>query len=80
MISKETIEILESIISTYEILLGNGVNSDIPLEDDDIDAIRIAIADMKFLNFLVNVIPPNEMEKYREMYNCTNDKIIVDIC
>lgn len=33
-----------------------------------------AIADSNFLNFLVNVIPPNDMEKYREMYNCTNDK------
>ena len=73
MTNKETIESLESIIGTYEILLGNGVNSDI-LSDDDLDAIRIAIADMKFLNFLVNVIPPNEMEKYREMYNCTNDR------
>lgn len=73
MTNKETIESLESIIGTYEILLGNGVNSDI-LSDDDLDAIKIAIADMKFLNFLVNVIPPNEMEKYREMYNCKNDK------
>lgn len=27
-----------------------------------------------FLNFLYQVIPPNEMEKYREMYNCRNDK------
>lgn len=73
MISQETIESLESIIGTYEILLGNGVKSDILL-DDDIDAIRIAIVDMKFLNFLANVIPPNEMEKYIDMYNCSNDK------
>lgn len=73
MISQETIEVLESIIGTYEILLGNGVNSDI-LSDDDLDAIRIAIVDMKFLNFLSNVIPPNEMEKYIDMYNCSSDK------
>lgn len=32
-----------------------------------------AIADSNFLNFLVNVIPPNEMEKYRDMYNCSDD-------
>lgn len=33
-----------------------------------------AIADSNFLNFLVNAIPPYEMEKYREMYTCKNDK------
>lgn len=36
--------------------------------------IDMAIANSNFLNFLVNVIPPNEMEKYREMYNCSSDK------
>lgn len=39
---EEVIERLESIIGTYEILLGNGVNSDI-LEVDDIEAIKTAI-------------------------------------
>ena len=54
-------------------------SSNIPIGDkEDVkNALLIAkgaIADSNFLNFLVNVIPPNEMEKYREMYNCTNDK------
>ena len=35
-----------------------------------------AIADSNFLNFLVNVIPPNEMEIYRDMYNCSGEKNI----
>lgn len=43
---KEAIESLESIIDTYEILLGHGVNSDI-LSDDDINAIRMAIDSLK---------------------------------
>lgn len=30
--------------------------------------------EINFLNFLYQVIPPNEMEKYMEMYNCKNDK------
>ena len=34
----------------------------------------IPSVDLNFLNFLVNVIPPNEMEKYRDMYNCLNEK------
>ena len=73
MTSKETIEILDSIVGTYVILLGNGVNSDI-LSEDDINAIINAIADVKFLNFLENVIPPNEMEKYIDMFKCSSDK------
>ena len=40
----------------------------------DIDAIGTAITALKVLDFLVNVIPPNEMEKYRDMYNCSGDK------
>lgn len=39
---EEIIEQLDSIIGTYEILIGNGVNSDI-LGIDDINAIREAI-------------------------------------
>lgn len=37
-------------------------------------SLDMAIEDMKFLDFLVNVIPPNEMEMYREMYKCSDDK------
>lgn len=37
-------------------------------------SLDMAVADMSFLDFLVNVIPPNEMEKYREMYKCSSDK------
>lgn len=40
----------------------------------EIDMIEKHRSDNDFLNFLYNVIPPNEMEKYREMYNCKNDK------
>lgn len=39
-----------------------------------IKALEIAIKDMEFLNFLANVIPPNEMEKYIDMYKCSSDK------
>lgn len=42
----ETIEQLESVIDTYEILLGNGVNSDI-LDVDDLEAIKVAIASLE---------------------------------
>ena len=42
MTNSEIIEQLDSIVGTYEILVGNGVNSDI-LEIDDIEAIREAI-------------------------------------
>ena len=43
MTREEIIEQLDSIIGTYEILMGNGVNSDI-LDVDDIEAIREAIS------------------------------------
>lgn len=46
MTSEEIIEQLESIIGTYEIITGNGINSDI-LEVDDIEAIREAIEALK---------------------------------
>jgi len=42
----ETIEQLDSVIGTYEILLGNGVNSDI-LDVDDLEAIKMAIASLE---------------------------------
>lgn len=43
MTREEIIEHLDSIVGTYEILLGHGVNSDI-LDVDDIEAIREAIS------------------------------------
>ena len=43
MTREQIIEQLDSIVGTYEILYGNGVNSDI-LESDDIEAIREAIS------------------------------------
>ena len=60
-------------------LMAMHTNSNIPIGDkEDVkNALLIAkgaIADSNFLNFLVNVIPVNEMEKYRDMYNCSNDK------
>lgn len=42
----EAIEQLDSVIGTYEILLGNGVNSDI-LDVDDLEAIKVAIASLE---------------------------------
>ena len=45
----EIVEQLESIIGTYEILTGNGVNSDI-IGIDDIDAIREAIRMIKAID------------------------------
>ena len=43
MTREEIIEQLDGIVGTYEILIGNGVNSDI-LDVDDIEAIREAIS------------------------------------
>ena len=43
MTREEIIEHLDSIVGTYEILLGHGVNSDI-LDVDDIEAIKEAIS------------------------------------
>lgn len=56
MTNEEAIESLESIVDTYEILLGHGVNSDI-LSDDDLDAIRIAIEALKEM---LSVTPQTE--------------------
>lgn len=49
MTIEETIEQLDSVIDTYEILLGNGVNSDI-LDVDDLEAIKVAIASLEAWN------------------------------
>lgn len=43
MTREEIIEHLDSIVGTYEILLGHGINSDI-LDVDDIEAIKEAIS------------------------------------
>ena len=43
MTREEIIEQLDGIVGTYEILIGNGVNSDI-LDVDDIEAIKEAIS------------------------------------
>ena len=43
MTREQIVEQLDSIVGTYEILLGNGVNSDI-LDVDDIEAIKEAIS------------------------------------
>ena len=60
-------------------LMAIGCESNVPIGDKEDIKIALltakgAIADSNFLNFLVNVIPPNEMEKYREMYKCSDDK------
>ena len=53
--------------------------SNIPLgyHEDVKDAIitaNIAIKQNDFLDFLYNIIPPNEMEAYISMYNCSDEK------
>ena len=49
MTTEEIIEQLDSIIGTYEILGGHGVNSDI-LDVDDIEALRAAIKLIKAID------------------------------
>ena len=49
MTTEEIIEQLDSIVDTYEILVGNGVNSDI-LDVDDIEALRAAIKLIKAID------------------------------
>lgn len=43
MTREEVVEQLESIVGTYKILIGHGINSDI-LDADDIEAIETAIS------------------------------------
>ena len=65
MTTDEIIEQLDSIVGTYEILLGNGVNSDI-LGVDDIDAIRAAIK-------LIRAIEDIKAELWMEGMNMTGE-------
>ena len=62
MTIEETIEQLDSVIDTYEILLGNGVNSDI-LDVDDLGAIKVAIASLEAWREV-----KAEIEDYKEKY------------
>ena len=72
---EEIIEQLDSIIGTYEILVGNGVNSDI-LEIDDINAIKEAIESLKQEP---KWIPVSErLPKAFEFVNCTCHSLIDD--
>ena len=76
MTREEIIEQLDSIIGTYEILMGNGVNSDI-LDVDDIEAIREAISALS--ENKGGWIPVSERlpEKFR-FVNCTCHSLIDD--
>lgn len=65
MMIDEIIEQLDSIVGTYEILVGNGVNSDI-LEIDDIVAIREAIK-------LIRTIEDIKSELWMEGLNMTGE-------
>ena len=38
------------------------------------EAFVVALNELAFLNFLYNVIPPNEMEQYITMYNSKGEK------
>lgn len=58
-IPKETKQLFDKTESINLGIVGRAVQNGIPLD---------------FLNFIYQVIPPNEMEKYIEMYNCRNDK------
>ena len=48
MTRDEAIESLQSIIDTYKILEGNQVNSDVPIDKEDIQALESAIKAIKF--------------------------------
>ena len=76
MTREEIIEQLDSIIGTYEILMGNGVNSDI-LDVDDIEAIREAISALS--ENKGEWIPVSERlpERFR-FVNCTCHSLIDD--
>ena len=53
-------------------LFSDGYTTELMIRDmNNVEKYR---SDIDFLNFLCQVIPPDEMEKYREMYKCTNDK------
>lgn len=53
-------------------MLYDGYTSELIIRD--INNIEKYRGDIDFLNFLYQVIPPNEMEKYKEMYNCSGEK------
>ena len=81
MTREEIIEHLDSIVGTYEILLGHGVNSDI-LDVDDIEAIKEAISALSKADVRENIhghwelkYPTREEIIYcQERYFCSNCK------
>lgn len=44
---KEAIECLKSIIEVHEILVEKQINSDVPLDNEDIQALKMAIKALK---------------------------------
>ena len=86
MTREEIIEQLDAIVGTYEILIGNGVNSDI-LDVDDIEAIREAISALS--ENKGEWIPVSErLPKIADVYRVTryypnnvmNPNYLVDAC
>ena len=76
MTREEIIEQLDSIIGTYEILMGNGVNSDI-LDVDDIEAIREAISALSENKGEWISVSERLPERFR-FVNCTCHSLIDD--
>ena len=72
MTNKEAIKLLEQQIENFPFPIFEPENE--RYMDENIEALHMAIADMKFLNYLVNIIPPNEMEDYRSIYKCFHEK------
>ena len=80
MTTIETIIQLDSIIDTYEILVGHGVNSDI-LDVDDIDAIRTAMKLIKAIEDIKSEIKElSELDHAEPTYeDCKRDVLeIID--
>ena len=76
MTREEIIEHLDSIVGTYEILLGHGVNSDI-LDVDDIEAIREAISALSENKGEWISVSERLPERFR-FVNCTCHSLIDD--
>ena len=75
MTREEIVEQLDSIIGTYEILIGNGVNSDI-LGIDDINAIRETI---ELLQAIDDIKAEIEELKKSPMITLVNTFTVVDV-
>ena len=73
MTREEIIEYLDSIVGTYTILLGHGVNSDV-LDTDDIEAINESIRIIKAIEDI-----KTEIDKLHKVGNANDGRVYVPI-